>query len=594
MSFQNQLIDSQADDEFEKETAHLLELALRRDGSEAILKPALEEALIITGGKRSFAAVIEQDSGEMIVAETAGEDWTDERRRIRLRPHNETERGITGYVALTGKPYFSPDVSKDPHYIPSFPDVRSEAAVPFFDAEGKVRGVLSVDSPHLDAFNASHLYRLATLANTIATAMAFEEFRNRERLLVQIGMDFTSITNIDALARRSVEVASEALSCEGCSVFLLDESSQLLILRASQGAALQHRVGEATYAIGEGLTGTVALTGETLRLDDPKDEPRWIGKHPEFAPNERSAFLGVPVLGREKILGALRVSRPRSAPSWFRAGFTESDARVLQTIGSQLGNAVENLRNFDRLVRSERMAAWGELSAKSAHMMGNRTFAIKGDLNELRFLLSQSALALADPKVGAEVVALVLSVERGVFKLEDILREFRDFVMATQLALKEGDINLIVQETLAETFPKRSIVTLKESYADSLPLLLFDGDRMKRALAELIENAVSFMPDGGELSVETSLILPEEAKKHSFLSPNRRYVRIAISDNGPGVPDELKPKIFQPFFSSRVKGMGLGLSIVKGIVDAHHGTIRERGEFGKGAQFLLFLPVQET
>ena len=173
MSFQNQLIDSQADDEFEKETAHLLELALRRDGSEAILKPALEEALIITGGKRSFAAVIEQDSGEMIVAETAGEDWTDERRRIRLRPHNETERGITGYVALTGKPYFSPDVSKDPHYIPSFPDVRSEAAVPFFDAEGKVRGVLSVDSPHLDAFNASHLYRLATLANTIATAMAF-------------------------------------------------------------------------------------------------------------------------------------------------------------------------------------------------------------------------------------------------------------------------------------------------------------------------------------------------------------------------------------------------------------------------------------
>ena len=592
MSLHNQPIDSHADDEFEKETAHLLELALRRDGSEAILKPALEEALIITGGKRSFAAVIEQDSGEMVVAETAGADWTDERRRIRLRPHNETERGITGYVALTGKPYFSPDVSKDPHYIPSFQDVRSEAAVPFFDAEGKVRGVLSVDSPHLDAFNASHLYRLTTLANTIATAMAFEEFRNRERLLVQIGMDFTSITNIDALARRSVEVASEALSCEGCSVFLLDESSQMLILRASQGA-LQRRVGEAAYAVGEGLTGTVALTGETLRLDDPKDEPRWIGKHPEFAPNERSAYLAVPVLGREKILGALRVSRPRSAPSWFRAGFTESDARVLQTIGSQLGNAVENLRNFDRLVRSERMAAWGELSAKSAHMMGNRTFAIKGDLNELRFLLSQSALSLADPKVAAEVVSLVLSVERGVFKLEDILREFRDFVMATQLTLKEGEINQVVQETLSETFPKRSFVTLKTSYADSLPPLLFDADRIKRALAELIENAVSFMPNGGKLSVETTLLLPEEAKKHAFLSPNRRYVLIVISDNGPGVPDELKPKIFQPFFSSRVKGMGLGLSIVKGIVDAHHGTIRERGEFGKGAEFLLFLPVQE-
>ena len=592
MSEQTPQPDLSGNELFQQNASNLLLQALRVAKPQEFLKKTLDEALRCTGGKRAFVALIEQDSGELAVAETAGPDWNEEARRIRLRPHNETERGITGYVAISGEPYLARDVGLDPHYLPYFEEVRSEAAVPFFDDEGKVRGVLSVDSPEIDRFDSAHLIKLTTLANTVATFMAFEEFRNRERLLVQIGMDLTSITDIDALGRRAVEVGAEALQCEACSLFLLEESSQLLILRASRGT-LQRLVGKASYALGEGLTGSVALTGETFRLDDPKTEPRWVGRHPEFASDEQSAYMAVPVIGREKILGVLRVSRPRNAPSWFRARFSEGDEGVLRTLGSQLGNAIENLRNFDRLVRSERMAAWGELSAKSAHMMGNRTFAVKGDLNELKYILSQSEMTLSDPKICADVVALVNSIERGVFKLEDILREFRDFVMATQLALKEGDINTIVRESVEETFPKRSSVTLAMKLEPNLPSLLFDAEKLKRALSELIENAVSFMQEGGELRIETNFLAAGEAPKVARLSPNRGYVHLSISDTGPGVQPDLKQKIFKPFFSSRVKGMGLGLSIVKGIVDSHHGTIRESGEFGKGAEFMIFLPVPE-
>ena len=586
-------IPDSADNElFQKNASDLLLKTLRLTQAEDILKATLQEALRCTGGRRAFIALIEQDTGELAVAETSGPDWNDESRRIRLRPHNETERGITGFVAITGEPHLSNDVSQDLHYIPYFEDVQSEIAVPFFDDEGKVRGVLSVDNDQINHFDPSHLLKLTTLANIIATFMAFEEFRNRERLLVQIGMDLTSITEIGALSRRVVSVASEVLQCEGCSVFLLEEASQLLVLRASRGA-LQKQVGKASYALGEGLTGTVALTGETFRLEDPTAEPRWRGTHPEFAVDEQSAYMAVPVIGREKILGVLRVSRPRSAPAWFRAKFSEGDERVLMTIGSQLGNAVENLRNFDRLVRSERMAAWGELSAKSAHMMGNRTFAVKGDLNELKHILSQSPVVLSDAKVCAEVGALVNSVERGVFKLEDILREFRDFVMATQLNMKEGDINAILKETVSETFPKRCEISLMQSYDETAPPLLFDAEKLKRAFSELIENAVSFMQAGGSLRIKTEIHAVGETPRDSRLSPNRGYVQISIADTGPGVPDELKPKIFKPFFSSRVKGMGLGLSIVKGIIDSHHGTIRECGKFGTGAEFEVFLPVPE-
>jgi len=298
----------------------------------------------------------------------------------------------------------------------------------------------------------------------------------------------------------------------------------------------------------------------------------------------------VPIPGTERILGVIRASRQRSAPAWFRARFTESDERVLQTIASQLGNSVDNARSLGRLVRSERMAAWGELSAKSAHMIGNRTFAIKGDLNELKHLLSHADRP--DVNLISEISAIVESVEKGVYKLEDILREFRDFVMATHLTRRPTDINQLVRESLKETFPRRSKVQLVKELAADLQPIQCDAEKMKRALSELIENAISFMPDGGTLSIRTALSTPGRLPNSARLSRLQSYVEIVLSDTGPGVSEENKERIFQPFYSSRVKGMGLGLSIVKGIIDAHHGAIRELGTEGSGAEFTVFLPIE--
>jgi signal transduction histidine kinase len=82
----------------------------------------------------------------------------------------------------------------------------------------------------------------------------------------------------------------------------------------------------------------------------------------------------------------------------------------------------------------------------------------------------------------------------------------------------------------------------------------------------------------------------EERIRHR-LAHSQEYIQIEFADQGPGVPEDLKKRIFQPFFTSRVKGMGLGLSIVKGIIEAHQGLLRETGTPGEGARFLIFLPV---
>jgi len=581
---------------FQTLSNRLLTLALTQHSTHDFLRETLSEALRISRGRRAFLARIEQESGELVVVETAGEGWTRRNRKLRLEPHNETQRGITGYVAITGEPYCSPDVNLDPHHLRIFDDARSEMAVPYFDTEGRVRGVLNIDSDCINRFSHEDVARVTTLANGIATALALEEFRSRERLLVDIGLDLAAITEIEPLANRVVDVAAKALQCEGCSVFLIDENTQMLVLQASR-SALANRIGEIAYHLGEGLTGSVALTGETVRLDDPREDPRWEGLYPEFSPVENSAYLAAPVPGRERILGVIRVSRPRSRTAWFRAHFTESDERMLKTIGGQFGIAVENVRSFNRSLHTERMAAWGELSAKSAHMIGNRTFAIKGDINELKHLISSATSEGESTGDGnnaelcRHVGDLTSSIERGVYRLEEILREFRDFVMATQLKLTNVDANLLVAEAVRETFPQRSAVELKESYSKNLPTARYDGGKLKRALSELIENAISFMPEGGILKVSTGLIAPGEGTVEAGLSPGRGYAKIVVEDNGPGVPADIKSQIFNPFFSSRVKGMGLGLSIVKGIIDAHRGIIRETGSVGSGARFEIYLPI---
>lgn len=588
---QRQDVDATDPPDFLDSVNQLLQKAVTQHVAADYVHDTLQRALQIAGGKRGFMAQIDQETGELFVHDSVGEGWTPENRRIRLSPHSEEQRGITGHVAITGRAYLCNDVASDMYFIRAFADTRSEVAVPFFDAEGRVRGVLNIDSDRLNAFEERHLAMLSVIAGGLAAWMGFEEFRERERLLVEVGLELASNRDTGALARHVVDVATRALQCEACSVFLTDEAGENLLLHAS--SRLTEPVGAVCYRVGEGLTGLVAQNGRAVRIDNPRNHPNWVGKFPEFSHDELSAFLAAPIPGRERTIGVVRVSRRRSASPWHLAQFTESDERLLQTVAAQLGIAVENAWSLRRLVRSERMAAWGELSAKSAHMIGNRTFSIKGDLNELKYLLEThlNKGSGATRELVLEWKALADSIERGIFKLEDILREFRDFVVATQLHLRLIDIAAIVRETVAETVPRRTTVRLHEEYEAGIPLMLADGEKLKRALAELIENAVSFMPDGGRLSVSVARAASGTAPRSGRLSRLQNYVELVLADTGPGVPNELKERIFQPFFSSRVKGMGLGLSIVKGIIDAHHGEIRELGEPGAGASFRILLPL---
>jgi signal transduction histidine kinase len=553
------------------------------------------------GADRGFLALVNADSGELTIHAVSGDGWTEERRKQRLqiasrsssgvawkraaRPPVDRRIGITFHAATTGETYVTGDVVQDPYHSGFFEDVVSEIAVPIRDGGGIILGVINLQSVVPDYFTPGRVMCLDGIANLAATRIVMARYQARQGALVEFGKDLYSITDTPALLRRVVDIAADLLRFEDCSVFMLDRERNEIILQATRGPLIE-QIGLAAYPLGEGLTGWVAKHGMSIRTNRPSSDPRWQGRFLELPSEDTGAYLAVPIYGRSNVVGVVRVLRRHSSAPWFRSEFTEDDENVLWTIASQLGSALENIRMLDRLMATERMAAWGEMSARAAHMIGNRTFAIKGDLNELEYLLSDPA----DKRT--EFQGLAESIRSGIFRLEEILQEFRDFVRATQISLSEGDINELLRQCIDESFPKRSKIKLSAEYADSLPPVPLDNPRLKRGLSELIENAISFMPDGGTLTARTTAIDGPTAQQICGLSRSRKYVCIEIADSGPGVPEQQKAKIFTPFYTTRAKGMGLGLSIVKGIVEAHHGCIVETGQPTEGARFTILLPTK--
>ena len=597
-------------------------------GADELLKVALEEALRAVGGNRAFLALVDTLSGELAVRFTAGAGWTEDNRRLRVSldsGKNEVQmrQGITRHVLINSHPYISGDVAGDPYYLGFFDDVRSEVAVPIEALEGGAIGVINVESAEADAFDESHSKTLTEVARRVAILVAMTEHQLREEALIAIGKDLSTAVDLEVLMKHVVERATKILRADDCSLFLIEDeddkgsSGSTLELAASFGAqSNDEETPDVRYRMGEGLTGWVAETGKVIRVGDPRVDARWKGLFMEAPAGEIAAVMAVPVWNGRGKPGVLRVIRERKGSLYFLPQeFTAADEEVLTTLAGQLAVSIDRTRLLRRLLHAERMAAWGEMSARSAHMIGNTVFGIKGHLNELTYLLNQGGVWEGDAdnesapalRLG-DVRGLASDLTRGIYRLEDILSEFRDFVLATQLHLASQDMNQILRSVTVESFPRQSNVDLVLNLAPVLPPVEADEAKLKRAFAELIENSIDFQPDGGQLTVRTSVLTSAAAREVTKTAWDGEVIQIEFIDRGPGLTEQDRERVFTPFYTRKAKGMGLGLSIVKGIIEAHDGAICEIGNQNllpqstpagntsdqHGAHFLILLPAAKV
>lgn len=528
-----------------------------------------EETRRLTGSRNVLIATVNEELGDLEIRYGAGDEWSAVARNRRLRLGPEVQDGVVGRVAATGDTFVTGSRDHAPAYQPIFSASQSEIAVPVRDSDGRVRAVLNLETDRQHAYGLGENSLVSGLAHLVAIVLERKDSDLRERAMLEIGQALDRYRTEEQLVQGVIRVAEDTLRLHSCSIFLWDPRRERLTLQGTIGR-LRDQVGVLHYEIGEGFTGWVAEHRRPILLDDPQQDPRWRGKYVEFPNEEIASFLAVPIVHSQQLFGVIRVLRRKPDNPFVDNRFSSTDLRLLTAISTQLAVGLEHLRQMQNELRNARMIAWGELSAKSSHMIGNRVFALKGDVNELGFLLGEAQLERET------LMKLQSSLMTNVTRIEEILQDFRDFLTATQITTELQDVSQLVKETLDEVFPKRGDVQLARELEGQLYAEL-DARRLRRAVSELVENSLNFMPEG-KLSVRTYR--------------QGTQAVIEIEDTGPGVDEGMKQRIFEPFYSGRVKGMGLGLSIVKGIVDGHGGSITEEGKPGLGARFVIRLRAE--
>jgi signal transduction histidine kinase/putative methionine-R-sulfoxide reductase with GAF domain len=336
------------------------------------------------------------------------------------------------------------------------------------------------------------------------------------------------------------------------------------------------------------LVGRAVLEKRPIRAEEPCPLPE--GKEPSdfcvgFCGAHPANFAAVPLMVKGGARGAIYVD------NMFRErDLTDEDIQVLTAFASNaclamenaslyesLENALHDVRSTqDRLLQSEKLMALGEMAARIAHEIKNPLTVIGG-----------FARRMARPEVRASdkhsVERYAQIILKEVQRLERIIQETLYFSREVVPELRSLDMNGEVREVLAmsrEDLQEARITTVVD-LSPEIPVIFADPDQIRQVLWNLVNNALQAMENGGTLTVATRPVVPPEAAG----------VTVQVSDTGGGIPHDVVHNIFNPFFTTKAKGTGLGLPIVHAIVEKHGGTIHLDNQEGKGVTFSIFLPL---
>ena len=241
--------------------------------------------------------------------------------------------------------------------------------------------------------------------------------------------------------------------------------------------------------------------------------------------------------------------------------------------GQPLG-AVFVFEDITQLEKIQRMAAWREVARRIAHEIKNPLTPIQLSAQRLRrrYLNQFQGESVFD-----ECTQMIVKQVEGLKKM---VNEFSNLARLPEVNLTLNNLAEVIEEALAVYRSAHLHITFELNQITSVPMFLFDREQIKRALLNLLDNAVASIDDQGKIEVAIS---------HD---PAFKIVRIEVKDTGQGIPDELKPRLFEPYFSTKRSGTGLGLTIVHTIISDHQGFIRVKDNYPQGSIFVIELPLR--
>ena len=243
-------------------------------------------------------------------------------------------------------------------------------------------------------------------------------------------------------------------------------------------------------------------------------------------------------------------------------------AQVNQALEKRVEERTRELKNASsELVKAERLAAIGQMASIISHEIRNPLAVISNATRLIKMLVTSP-----DPKLTKQFGIIDAEIKQA----NSIISEVLGYARTRDLILTTVDLNSYLRELLL-SYPFIPGITLKEELDAESVRIKVDAEEIKQAIRNVVSNAIEAMPNGGTLTVGTKV--------------GKRLVCIYIADQGPGITDEVRRKMFAPFFTTKARGTGLGLAVVGKAISRHKGKLFIQSKPGKGTCFQIYLKI---
>jgi signal transduction histidine kinase len=412
------------------------------------------------------------------------------------------------------------------------------------------------------------------------------------RLLNEIATALTSTLDSAAIVRAALLHIQHLFKAGSVSLLQTDSHTGQLRMAYSLRGVDTLEIGQ-TFPCAEEIAARVLGRGEPLVLEDAQADPRWPREIDTWLGWPARALMCAPLAMPGRAFGVLEVIG--DVPGIYN----QATLRTLQAIASTLYVALQNARLYDelrqalreretaqaQLIQAEKMAALGKLVASIAHEINNPLQAVQGCLS----LAEEELHGQQRPQRMAEYLGIA-GGEIG--RIAAIMTRLRDFYRPGRAGFAPTDVHTLLQSVMALVAkPLRDAgVRVEYHVVEDLPIIHANADQLRQVFLNLILNAIEAMPQGGRLIVHTA---PDQIRAAGS-EEARPAVRIEFSDTGIGMPEEVRARLFEPLFTTKEHGAGLGLAISYNIVRAHDGEISVQSQLGVGSTFAILLPVSPS
>ena len=552
-------------------------LAGKMEDPKEALRLILDEIIVVLRATSGSIALINPDNGKLEIE--VSHELPGESSNLRLKPG----QGITGWVALHGKPLLVPDVRTEVRYYEVKKSIRSEMAVPMED-RGQVIGVVNVDSDMLAAFDEKDL-KLLTLMTSEATKVArslwlIQKLRTKASQLeavINIGQGLVTRLELQEILDRITFEARQIIGCHLCSILLLDGPGKHLHLKAMAGGSTHFRE-QPPLPIQDSAVGVAIQRKKQIEVLDISRTEENLAVLQTIKEEGLVSFLATPILYEDQVIGVLNAYTNRMHR------FNNEEKRLFATIASLAAVAIQNIRLYRRVFESEeklrqteKLNTLGMLASEIAHEIRNPLTVIKLLFQSLDLDFSEE-----DPRQkDVEVISDKLD------HLETIVGRVLNFSRSSDNLHSPFDLFQIVQDTLILIRLKMEQSKIRLHLSRKGPdQFMVEGNKgqIQQVLLNLLLNATEAMDKGGDIYLECS----------TETIPGQGTVAvIRVRDNGPGISPEILPHAFESFLTDKKDGTGLGLAIAHRIMSSHHGALEIESTSGEGTTMRLHLPLRK-